>query len=141
MAGALRISEAASLALHAVGLMASDPDRAMSVKSIAANLEVSPAHLSKVLYRLKRQGLLSSTRGPTGGFRLAERPGSVTLKQVFEAIEGPLSADGCFLGRDVSTGRCCALGHLLRELNGTFAEHLERTTLDRFARGLWCDPP
>ncbi len=84
MACALRISEAASLALHATGLMAINPGKPMSTKVIAQSFEVSEAHLSKVLQRLGKVGLLNSARGPRGGFTLARDPKDINLLEVFK---------------------------------------------------------
>ncbi|MCP4900046.1 MAG: Rrf2 family transcriptional regulator, partial [bacterium] len=91
----LRISEAASLGIHAMGLLAIHPDRSLSARTIAEKFSVSEAHLSKVLQRLTKVGLLASTRGPKGGFSLTRDPETVTLLEVFEAIEGPVEPTDC----------------------------------------------
>ena len=74
MANVLRISEAATLALHTLALLASRPGVILSTHKIAKRLEASEAHLAKVLQRLARMGLVRSIRGARGGFVL-ELPG------------------------------------------------------------------
>jgi Rrf2 family protein len=87
MAGLFRISEAASIAFHGMGLLAVRGAR-MSGHEIAHAVGVSEAHLLKVFQRLARAGLVHSTRGPGGGFEITEDPRAVTLFRVYEAIEG-----------------------------------------------------
>ena len=54
----LRISDAAALALHAMVMLAEAPERRMSAKAIASELDASQAHLAKVLQRLAKAGLV-----------------------------------------------------------------------------------
>jgi Rrf2 family protein len=129
MTCALRISEAASLAMHAMGLLATDPEGSLSVKAIGARFNVSEAHLSKVLQRLVKVGLLTSVRGPKGGFSLAIPPDRATLLQVFEAIEGPMEPADCLFGVPLCDGESCVLGKVMVEANNLLHEHLATTTL------------
>ncbi len=131
----LRISEAASLALHAMALLAGGPGQPRATKDLAHRLGVSDHHLSKVMQRLNRAGLVEGQRGPRGGFRLAGRGRSTTLLEVYEAVEGPLAQQGCLLGRPACAGPC-ALGGLLRRMGDDVRAYLARTTLGDLAAGL-----
>ena len=95
MRTSLRVSEATSLALHAMALLTGDGSRPLSCHEMAEALQVSEAHLSKVLQRLGKQGFVSSLRGPKGGFRLARDPEDVSLLEIYEAIEGPVQFSNC----------------------------------------------
>ena len=125
----LRISEAASLALHATTLLAANCNRALSTKEIAAILRASEAHLSKVLQRLGKMGLVDATRGPKGGFCLAKAGDDISLLEVYEAIEGPLQDSVCLLDEPVCQGHKCILGGLLEMVNQQAREYLAGTTL------------
>jgi Rrf2 family protein len=130
MANVLRISEAASLALHTMVLLARKPEERLSTKEIAGVLEVSEAHLSKVLQRLGRVGLVNATRGPSGGFVVRENPDGITLLEVYEAIEGPLNSSKCLLGTPICNGGGkCILGGLLEEVNKEVKDYLSGTTI------------
>lgn len=130
MKGALRISDAASLALHTMVYIAGGDRRHYPVRVIARAICVSEAHLSKVLQRLVRAGLLVSVRGPRGGFRLARKRDEVTLLEVFEAIDGPYEPNDCLL-RDRSCGQLgCLFGDLLRNVNGEVREYMAGRTLE-----------
>ena len=54
MASIIQISEAASLALHSMVMLAASPERSLTVKEITARTGVSEAHLSKVMQRLAK---------------------------------------------------------------------------------------
>jgi len=117
MAKLLRISDGASLALHTMALLASVKAGRLSAREIADRLAASRAHLSKVLQRLARAGLVWSVRGPRGGFSLARPAEEVTLLDVYEAIDGPLDDSTCLLGAPVCSGKNCLLGDLVEAVN------------------------
>jgi len=134
MSGAVKISEAASLALHAMVLMAAIPERFLPAKEIAATFKISSAHLAKVMQRLVRAGLVSSSRGPAGGFTLARPSQEITLLEIYEAIEGALSQEGCLLAKEVCPGSACLLGDIICDVNETFRKGLASKTLAALAR-------
>ncbi len=126
----LRISDAANFAIHAMVLIAQGgPRKRMSVMELAGILDVSAAHLGKVLQRLTRQGFLTSRRGPGGGFELACEPNKVTLLDVVSAIDGPLTAGPCLLGRPLCVGKRCAMLGVLEKVHKLVFDHLEGTRL------------
>lgn len=131
MTRALKVSEASSLAMHAMGLLASQPDQSLSVKMIAARFKVSEAHLSKVMQRLVKVGLATSARGPKGGFTLAKSPERLTLLEVFEAIEGPFVATHCLFAAPLCDGSSCLLGKVMVDVNHLLHDRLSTTTLDK----------
>ena len=129
----LRISEAANLGIHAMAcLLDSSPSNAISVAEIAALLGVSRDHLGKVLQRLAKVGLVTSRRGPKGGFFLGSKAKEATLLQVLEAIDGPMTRVGCLLGRPVCGGQCI-LGDLVDSLHNQVHDYLTNTTLGHVA--------
>ena len=106
-----------------------DPGKPMSTKEIASIFRVSEAHLSKVLQRLVKVGLLESVRGPKGGFSLAKDPGSITLLKVYEVIEGPIEPSDCLFGLPLCNGADCVLGRVLTDANEKLWAYLSETTL------------
>jgi len=54
---------------------------------------MSEEYLSKTLKGLVRAGILLSSRGPTGGYRLARPPKRISLLEVVEAVDGPFRGD------------------------------------------------
>ena len=133
MSTMLKVSEAASLALHTMRHLAENADSRLTAKGIASALHVSGAHLSKVLQRLARAGLVKSVRGPKGGFTLGKDPGEITLLDVYELVEGPLAVSPCLLERPICTDGGCMFGDLIETVNGLVAKRLAETALSDVA--------
>jgi len=131
MPSVLKISEAASMALHAVAYLAHSNDGPVATKTIAERLSCSEAHLSKVLQRLTKSGILSATRGPKGGFVLARDTGKITLLEVLETIDGRLSNEACLFESPVCNGEDCILGDLLSSVNERVKSYFEGTTVEQ----------
>ena len=133
MSSVIKFSEAASLAMHTMVMLAKHPESVLSTHEIATRLGVSEAHLSKVLQRLTRAGLVKSVRGPKGGFVPARPTTDITLLEVYESIEGPLTAKTCLLGRRVCGEGLCILGDLLGTVTEQVRTHLNGTKLSDVA--------
>jgi Rrf2 family protein len=125
----LKISEAASLALHTASLLAAFPQKRLTTGEIARQFKVSEAHLSKVLQRLAKQNLVKSNRGPTGGFTLNQPSNSISLLQIYEAIEGPFQWEKCLLGHPECPVGHCLLGDMLETVNDRFYNYMSKTKL------------
>lgn len=90
------MSEGVEWALHScVNLAWSGPDRAVSAARLAAWHDLPAAYLNKQLQALARAGIVSSTPGPRGGFRLARPLAAISLMDVVAAVEGPEEAFRC----------------------------------------------
>jgi Rrf2 family protein len=110
-------------------LLAVHPETGISTRRIARKLQVSEAHLSKVLQRLTKVGVATSTRGPGGGFTLARPAEDITLLELYEAIEGPLVATHCLMRTRICNGKRCIFGDLLRTVDGQVRQYLAGTRL------------
>ncbi|GAB3964488.1 Rrf2 family transcriptional regulator [Plantactinospora veratri] len=84
----MRMSQGVEWALHTC-LNLSWLDDPVPTGTLAAFYELPPAYLNKQLQALVRAGILVSTSGPRGGFRLARAPEAVSLLDIVAAIEGP----------------------------------------------------
>ena len=80
------------------------------VDDIATALACPRNYLSKTLHALVQSGVLRSTRGPRGGFRLADRPARLTLDRVVAPFE-QLGVRRCLIGRPECGGRHPCLVH------------------------------
>jgi len=124
-----RVSEASSLGLHAAALLARANGGRLRIRDIARSLMVSEAHLAKVLSRLEHAGLVRGTRGPAGGYVLARPAREITLRDVYEAVEGRVTVERCVFGVPVCDGRGCRLGGFFREVNRQVVNRLSKTRL------------
>ncbi len=128
MAQLLEMSEATALGLHSMVIIAKS-DELISSDSLAQSLRASRAHLSKVLKSLSEGGLLTSRRGPKGGYTLARPASSITLLRVYEVLQGPIRLDGCLFDKPICDRIHCVLGDLVERVRREVFEYLARTTL------------
>jgi Rrf2 family protein len=120
----LRITDAAVLAIHALALLA-HTNEPLSAGRIAAAMDASESHVSKVLQRLAKIGMISSVRGPRGGFWLETDPADINLLSVFEAVDGPVGMESCLLGGPVcGTPAGCAVRQLATDVRTMVVERL-----------------
>jgi Rrf2 family protein len=124
-----RISEAASLGIHTMVLMTSNPTHLFTTSSIASDLAVSEAHLAKVLQRLTKEGFVESVRGPSGGFHLSTNPATTSLMQIYEAIDGPFDNHECLLGTRECRRNSCVFGSMAKSIGDQVKHYLSETTL------------
>jgi Rrf2 family protein len=130
MAGLLRITEAFGLAFHSLAyLMASPKDRPVSAGELAGIFDVSETHLGKVLQRLARQGLLSSKRGPKGGFFLNENTEGASLLDIHEAVDGPLDPKASLLTQHLCKPGACVMEKLLQSVYEMVRGRMDETNL------------
>jgi Rrf2 family protein len=92
----VRLSEGVEWALHSCVLLAWLEDEApISTSRLADAYELPSAYLNKQLQALRAAGIVTSTAGAHGGFRLARAPEAITLLDVVDAIEGSDDAFRC----------------------------------------------
>lgn len=134
MRGIVNLSEASLLALHSMVLLAQNGSKPLTIKQIAEKTASSEAHLSKVMQRLAKINLVDSIRGPNGGFYLKHPIESVTLLDIYQAIEGPIEEESCFN----KTGNCpfkeCLFGGLIDKIRQEFRQYLASKTLKDLGR-------
>ena len=138
MPSLVKISEAFSLAIHAMAFLARDRKQRFTNQAVAERSGASGHHLAKVLRRLVQAGLVASTRGPLGGFGLSRPAEQIMLLQIYEAIEGPIPQGGCLLGKTVCDGKDCVLGSLMGTVHQQIRDYLANTTLTELASTLAC---
>ncbi len=97
------LSLTSEYALRAVLYLAAHADgNPVKLERIAEDIGVPRNYLSKTLHQLARVGVLRSDRGPTGGFRLARPPESMTLAEIVAPFDPARLARRCILGH----GQC-----------------------------------
>ena len=67
----------------------------ISISSIAAEEQVSPEFLEQIFYKMKRTGIIKSTRGPGGGFSLTKSLDKITLLDILKAVGEPITLTPC----------------------------------------------
>lgn len=92
----LRLSKKADYALLAMRHLAANADRgSVSARELAEAYDLPPELLAKVLQKLVRARFLSSIQGIRGGYGLAKPPSSISVADVIQSIDGPLTVTAC----------------------------------------------
>ncbi len=131
MAKIVHLTEAASLAIHSMVLIAKS-DIHINVNILAKEMGASRNHLAKVLQQLVKQNFLKSVRGPSGGFVLNVNPADVTLLSIYEAIEGKIETTACPLDRQICPFNKCLMGGMVNSMTIQFKEYFGQQTLEKF---------
>jgi len=94
------LSNACKYAIRAILYLAvkSDESTKIGVKKIAEELETPQPFLAKLLQQLNKGNLVSSTKGPKGGFYLSKSDRENTVWDIVKNIDGTTKFDDCFLG-------------------------------------------
>jgi len=124
------LSQTAIYSLQAMLRLAeAEGEGPVRVEDIARVLDVPRNYLSKILHALARDGLLTSTRGPGGGFRLSKPATEIRLAEVVRQ-EGVPSESGCLLGRErCSDDDPCPAHHRWKDVSRAVREFFDQTSL------------
>lgn len=124
--------------LHCCGILAGLPEGTyLSTKTLAEFHGVPKEYLSKAMQALSQEGLVISTLGPTGGYRLAKKADDITFLDIVEAIEGKRSTFVCAGIRENNPcrpkGYCdtkvCAIARVMWEADEEWRKKLRSVTL------------
>ncbi len=116
--------------------MARQPsERLVLVSEISKNQNIPETFLAKIFQRLSKAGLLRSSRGLKGGFSLGKPANKITMREVIEAIEGPIALNRCLL-REGECGEeeVCPIHQVWEKAQERFLEILDRTTMEDLAK-------
>jgi Rrf2 family protein len=128
MSRLVHISEAASLAIHSLALIASSKVR-LNAKKIAEILHVSQNHLAKILQVLTKNEYLTSNRGPGGGFILKKNADEVSMLEVYQLIEGNVDCQFCGITENTCPFITCIFGGKPDKLTNEFVDYLSNTKI------------
>jgi Rrf2 family nitric oxide-sensitive transcriptional repressor len=127
----MRLTAFTDYSLRVLLFLATAPEGRATIAEIARAYGVSQNHLVKVAHLLGREGFLVTTRGRSGGLRLAKAPSAVNVGNVVRVTEGPSVLAECF---DPDGGQCpiarvCSLIPMFQQADNAFYGVLDRYTL------------
>jgi Rrf2 family protein len=130
MSKILALSEAVGIALHSMGILAIE-NKALNANVITERTGSSKHHIAKILQRLVKSGLLTSTRGPSGGFVLVKPPKETSLLDIYEAIEGKVHIHECPMNsKQCPFDNNCMLDNVGEKIARDFMFYMENTSLE-----------
>jgi Rrf2 family transcriptional regulator, iron-sulfur cluster assembly transcription factor len=119
-------------ALRALIYLSVQEDRwPVLVREIAEAENIPRPFLSKILHELNKRGLVTSSKGPGGGYSLASSPSTIRLSDIVKAVDGAMDMDAtCVLGLDMCRDDApCALHEFWKGFRVQYAASMDGLTL------------
>ena len=91
----MQVSRTLDYAVRSLTYLSKDPIGRFSIKEISQNQHIPLNYLAKIMRKLVNRGIVQSMVGPDGGYVLRKSPGEITLREVYEAIEGDFRMIDC----------------------------------------------
>jgi len=132
----LRLSKKADYALMAMKHLAQKSSGApsTSARDIAEQYDIPIELMAKVLQRLVRTGLLVSTQGTRGGYTLSRAASTISVADVIQAIDGPVTVTACSTQKnDCEQYRKCSIRDPLWQIRQRIVAALDTVTLAEMA--------
>lgn len=101
----------------------------VTLAGISERQRISLSYLEQLFGKLRRHGLVSSVRGPGGGYNLARPAAEVTVAEIVSAVDEPLDATQCGGKENCLDDRRCMTHDLWATLNEKMHEYLSSVTL------------
>ena len=126
----MQITRQADYALRAVIFLSRlDSDQKASTSAIAEEQKIPPSFLAKIVSQLSLAGLIQTSRGARGGVSLARPPAEISVLDVIEAIDGPVTLNECAVNADNCTfGDSCPLQQIWCDTRKELVNRLSSAT-------------
>ena len=108
--GRYAVTAMLDLALHG-------KDKPVSLADISGRQDISLSYLEQLFAKLRRNDLVSSVRGPGGGYRLSRGGHDIYVAQIIDAVNETVDATGCGGTSDCQQGEVCLTHHLWCDLS------------------------
>jgi Rrf2 family protein len=132
----MQITRQADYAVRAViDLAGRDPAVRVATAEIGRRQHIPITFLAKIVAQLSSTGLLRSMRGAHGGITLGRPADEISLLEIVEAIDGPLTLNPCVVDPTAcALGEQCPVHAVWCQAQGELVQRLGRTTLDQLVR-------
>lgn len=108
--GRYAVTAMLDLALHGT-------DKPVSLADISGRQDISLSYLEQLFAKLRRNELVSSVRGPGGGYRLSRGGHEIYVAEIIDAVNETVDATGCGGTADCQQGEVCLTHHLWCDLS------------------------
>lgn len=118
-----------------VYLARQEPGRVVLMNEIAAATQAPPNFLAKILQSFTKSGIVKSFRGTGGGFTIGRPASTISLREVVEAVEGPIMPNRCLMA-DGACDRddCCKVHQIWHRVQSSILDILESVTIEEMAK-------
>ncbi len=133
------LSTSTKYVLRAVLYLAvnSSENKKVLAKDISGPTNIPKAYLSKLLQELSKHRIVSSIRGPGGGFYLTPENKKVPLIHIVQVIDGDSRLNSCMLSvRDCDEDHPCPIHHLVGDAKTNFIKNLKENSLEDLVKSI-----
>ncbi|TNE77763.1 MAG: Fe-S cluster assembly transcriptional regulator IscR [Gammaproteobacteria bacterium] len=102
----------------------------ISLADISQRQEISLSYLEQLFAKLRQKELVSSVRGPGGGYRLARSGEAINVAEIIDAVNESIDATSCSGKGNCQSGGVCLTHHLWDDLSQQIHRFLSGITLD-----------
>ncbi|MGL1833835.1 Fe-S cluster assembly transcriptional regulator IscR [Rhodocyclaceae bacterium SMB388] len=117
-----------------IDLASREEDGPVTLAGIADRQRISLSYLEQLFGKLRRYKLVSSVRGPGGGYRLARGMDAITVADIIIAVDEPLDATQCGGKQNCHDEHRCMTHDLWANLNKRMYEYLDSVTLEALVK-------
>ena len=103
--------------------------RPISLADISGRQEISLSYLEQLFAKLRREQLVTSARGPGGGYRLARSGAEIFVAKIIDAVDESVDVTNCQGKGNCQQGETCLTHHLWEDLSGQIHDFLSQISL------------
>lgn len=132
----MHVSVRTLYALRTVVELAEEPDSPSHARELASQRYINENYLVEVLTELRHAGIVSTKKGPRGGYRLDRSPEKISLGEVIKAMEGPTFVSPCTQPEhsDCEIVDDCSIQSVLAAVAAGLEELMDEITIEQIRR-------
>lgn len=130
----MKLSTRGRYGLRAICYIAENQEKGfIPVSEISENLNLSENYLEQLVRMLKKDGLIKSSRGPKGGYKINRDLESITIGQILRSLEGDMTTSECVSGKVNCNDKCDAYD-LFTKLDYLINQAVDSITLENIVK-------
>lgn len=130
----MKLSTRGRYGLRAICYIAENQDKGfIPVSEISENLNLSENYLEQLVRMLKKDGLIKSSRGPKGGYKINNDLNKITIGQILRSLEGDMTTSECVSGK-VNCDEKCDAYDLFTKLDFLINQAIDSITLENIVK-------
>ena len=131
------LTKESDYAIRALLVLARNPEKTISSKSIAEAEKIPLQFLRRILQTLTKAGLITTREGVNGGVRLAVVPGDVPLSLIITLFQGEIQFTECLFRKQVCHNRAnCVLRHRIMKIENNVANEFKAVSIGTLIKDL-----
>ena len=137
----MNINQESDYALRIVLMLSKEGlDNKLDAKFLSEKTNIPLRFLLKLTRKLIQAGIVKSFRGIKGGYAITKEPKNITLKDVIEAIQGPIIITRCIYDNQACSANKighCAVHNALSNVQNTLVDELEKVNFEKLKNEPW----